>query len=320
MALTLLHPTPARRGLLAVEWLTLAYAVLTAVALTALHGLTPKVAHLLLERTALCAGMTLPIAAYRASPSRLTLFLRMLYVMVLLGYWYPDTFQVCSALPYLDSFFARADAWLFGCQPAAEWSKALPQRWVSEAFCLGYLAYFPMIAVVTFYALLQRPRQLEETTFVIMASFLAFYTVFLFVPVAGPQYYYPWLGHTAVEAGAFAPVPPQYFALHPTLPAATDAPDGPFHTLLQLMQAGGERPTAAFPSSHVGVSTVLLLLSRRLNRRLMLALLPVYVLLCGATVYIGAHYAVDALAGLPCGVAAYALTRRAYAALARRGA
>ena len=300
MALTLLRPTPARRGLLAVEWLTLAYALLTAVALTALHGLTPKVGHLLLERTALCAGMTLPIAAYRASPSRLTLFLRMLYVMVLLGYWYPDTFQVCSALPYLDSFFARADAWLFGCQPAAEWSKALPQRWVSEAFCLGYLAYFPMIAVVTFYALLRRPRQLEETTFVIMASFLAFYTVFLFVPVAGPQYYYPWLGRAAVEAGAFAPVPPQYFALHPTLPAATDAPDGPFHTLLQLMQ--------------------LLLLSRRLNRRLMLALLPVYVLLCGATVYIGAHYAVDALAGLPCGVAAYALTRRAYAALARRGA
>ena len=59
-----------------------------------------------------------------------------------------------------------------------------------------------------------------------------------------------------------------------------------------------ERPTAAFPSSHVGVSTILMLLIwTARNRRLLYWLLPFYVLLCLSTVYIYAHYAIDVLGG-----------------------
>ena len=58
------------------------------------------------------------------------------------------------------------------------------------------------------------------------------------------------------------------------------------------------RPTAAFPSSHVGISTILMILSWRTSRRLFFVLTPFYVLLCGATVYIQAHYLIDAIAGL----------------------
>ena len=73
-------------------------------------------------------------------------------------------------------------------------------------------------------------------------------------------------------------------------------------------KAAGERPTAAFPSSHVGISTVIMLLIwHTKNRRLLYCMLPFYVLLCFATVYIQAHYAVDALAGLVSGAAFYAL-------------
>ena len=60
----------------------------------------------------------------------------------------------------------------------------------------------------------------------------------------------------------------------------------------------GERPTAAFPSSHVGVSTILMLLVWQARaRRLFFWMLPIYVLLCLSTVYIMAHYAIDVLGG-----------------------
>lgn len=71
------------------------------------------------------------------------------------------------------------------------------------------------------------------------------------------------------------------------------------------MQGHGERPTAAFPSSHVGISTVILLASRKLSSTLTACLVPFYLLLCFSTVYIGAHYAIDALTGIPCGIAAF---------------
>ena len=75
--------------------------------------------------------------------------------------------------------------------------------------------------------------------------------------------------------------------------------DGFFRELVESAQESGERPTAAFPSSHVGISTVLMtILWKDNHRRLWLAMLPLYVLLCGATVYIEAHYFVDVVGGL----------------------
>ena len=43
------------------------------------------------------------------------------------------------------------------------------------------------------------------------------------------------------------------------------------------------------------------------SRRLTLILLPFFILLCLSTVYIQAHYAIDAIAGLITGVAFYYL-------------
>ena len=78
--------------------------------------------------------------------------------------------------------------------------------------------------------------------------------------------------------------------------------------LVGMAQASGERPTAAFPSSHIGISTVIMLLAMRAKRGLALALAPFYVLLCCATVYIKAHYLVDAFAGVITGVLLYLFT------------
>lgn len=76
--------------------------------------------------------------------------------------------------------------------------------------------------------------------------------------------------------------------------------------MVENAKAAGERPTAAFPSSHVGVATVIMLLAGHTrNRRLCLLLLPFFVFLCMSTVYIQAHYVIDAIAGLLTGVLFY---------------
>ena len=62
-------------------------------------------------------------------------------------------------------------------------------------------------------------------------------------------------------------------------------------------QQVGERPTAAFPSSHVGISTILMIMAWRGSKKLFACLIPFYMLLCGATVYIQAHYVIDAIVG-----------------------
>lgn len=217
MDLKILRPRPLRRSLLGIEKLTLFYAVLTSVAIVILW---PHVSHpvsLLLQRWLLCGAMIIPYFAYRWYPSRMTKFLRIFYVMALLGYWYPDTYNICSTMPYLDHVFASADQWIFGFQPAEWFSRIFSSRVFSEAFYLGYLSYFPIIVFVTFYAWLRKYQQLEYTTFVIMCSFFLFYTVFLFLPVAGPQFYYPLLSAGQLQGGVFPPVPHDYFVLHPQI-------------------------------------------------------------------------------------------------------
>ena len=136
MDLKILRPRPLRRGLLGIEKLTLFYAALTSVAIVILW---PHVSHpvsLLLQRWLLCGAMIIPYFAYRWYPSRMTKFLRIFYVMALLGYWYPDTYNICSTMPYLDHVFASADQWIFGFQPAEWFSRIFSSRVFSEAFYL----------------------------------------------------------------------------------------------------------------------------------------------------------------------------------------
>lgn len=64
--------------------------------------------------------------------------------------------------------------------------------------------------------------------------------------------------------------------------------------LVESVQKFGERPTAAFPSSHVGISTlILLLLIRGRHYSAFTITFPLYLILVFATIYIQAHYVVD---------------------------
>ena len=140
-----------------------------------------------------------------------------------------------------------------------------------------------------------------------MASFFAYYVIFVLVPVAGPTFYYKAVGIDQITAGIFPNIH-DYFNSHTDCLPSPGYTDGIFYHLVEEAKAAGERPTAAFPSSHVGISTVIMFLVwHTKNRRMFYCFIPFYVFLCLATVYIQAHYAVDALAGLLSGTLFYLL-------------
>ena len=252
-----------------------------------------------------------------------------------LAIWYQDTYEFNRSFDNLDHLFAAADQALFGCQPAITFSQQLPGAFWSEAFNLGYWSYFPMIALLsltTFYTsfisknhpsapTVQGSRSVPHSSLsttdytdgtdsslftfhssvltvppLILLSFFLFYVIYIFLPVAGPQYYFQAVGIEEIQAGHF-PSLGTYFSSHTEMLPAPGYADGLFYHLVHAAQTG-ERPTAAFPSSHIGISTIVLLLARRHAPRLLPVLIPLWALLCCATVYIQAHYLVDAIAGL----------------------
>lgn len=302
------EPLRGKRQLLLVEWSTLAYTLLTLLLLL-FHWQQIHTPWLLLEgRAFVLVGMALLWLIYVARPNRYSLLLRYLFPLTLLGYWYPDTYEFCQLLPNLDHLFAQADLTLFGTQPSIAFSQWLPQKLWSELFHMGYFAYYPLILITLLAPLVQRKNELfGRTAFVVLASFFLYYTIYLFLPVAGPQYYFQAVGFDVIESAHF-PQLFDYFRSHTEL-APSPGPEGFFRSLVESTQQSGERPTAAFPSSHVGMSTVLLLLLRHNRQRwLLLGMLPFYFFLCCATVYIQAHYLIDVMGGLVTALCFYALT------------
>jgi membrane-associated phospholipid phosphatase len=162
-----------------------------------------------------------------------------------------------------------------------------------------------MILLVEVYFFFCRYREFERASLIILSSFFIYYVIFIFLPVAGPQYYYGAIGLDNVAHGIFPNVH-DYFDLHQQRMVSPGWSDGLFYHIVEGAHEAGERPTAAFPSSHVGIAVVLMLLVAHARNWKFLALLtPFFVFLCFSTVYIQAHYAIDAIAGLLTGAACY---------------
>ncbi|KAA6332701.1 hypothetical protein EZS27_018812, partial [termite gut metagenome] len=211
----------------------------------------------------------------------------------------------------LDHVFACAEYQIFGHQPSILFSQYFPQAYISEALNLGYFSYYPMIAIVVMFYFIYRFEQFERISFILITSFFICYFIYIFIPVAGPQYYFPVIGFDNVYQGVF-PAIGDYFNYNQELLPGPGYNDGVFYQLVEASQQVGERPTAAFPSSHVEVSTVLIILARQGNKKLFAFLLPFYLLLCGATVYIQAHYLIDSIAGFILAFGLYALADRVF--------
>ena len=256
-----------RKGLLAVEWVVLAYMLLTTVVIlfTYTKAINPE--------------------------SMLWGRFRILVTMAALCY------EINRIFPNFDHVFASWEQQIFGCQPALLFYEALPSIFISEPLIIGYSGYFPLIAVVSLFYFFCRYQEFERATFIILASFFLYYVVFVLLPVTGPQYYYAVVGLDNIANGIFPDIG-THFALHQDkLPIPGD-PNGFFHQLLEAAHETGERPTAAFPSSHVGITVILSILAwKARNKPLFILTLVFLVLINLATIYLRAHYVIDIIAG-----------------------
>ena len=292
---------------MAAEWVGMAYLLFTLVFMAFVWSRLPNVVDMLVLRGGYIVATLGAMLVYRRYPSRWTLFLRVLVQMVFLSWWYPDTYELNRALPNLDHVFASLEQSLFGCQPALLFSQHLGSTFFSELMCLGYSCYYPMMVVVAVFYALYRKQEFERMMVILMGAFFVHYVIFVLVPVTGPQYYYCAVGEEQIAAGVF-PNLHDYFLTHQECLPCPGWKDGFFYHLVETAHQSGERPTAAFPSSHVSICLTLLLLAWHSRcKPLFYTLIPFAVLLFFSTVYIKAHYAVDALAGLLSGLAVYAL-------------
>ena len=300
------------KGLLAVEWIAMGYLLLTLLMMAFTWNKLVNAESMLMLRFLFIMATLTVWMLYRWKPCRLTILVRIVMQMVFLSWWYPDTYELNRVLPNLDYLFATWEQTVFNCQPALLFSQWAPWGWFSELMCLGYVSYFPLMTLLLLYYFVQRYDEFLKAAFVVLASFFAFYVIFILLPVTGPQFYYLAVGSDRIAQGIF-PDLGDWFLTHSERMAAPGWSDGFCYYLLDLTHDAGERPTAAFPSSHVGVTTVVMLLALRTRCRwLTLVMLPFYILMCLSTVYIYAHYAIDAIAGLVTGIVFYFVALRIY--------
>ncbi len=229
---------------------------------------------------------------------------RYAFLGALLAYWYPETFDINRMILNYDYLLASWEQSFFGCQPAILFAKIYPQKWFSELLYMGYLSYYPLIICSSLYFFFKDRNYFKYFFFTLLFSFFVYYLIYILFPTAGPQYYFQAIGQEQVNTGIF-PNLGYYFNEHSRLLTNNES-SGYFCDVVRSTQQLGERPTAAFPSSHVGISSIIMILKFKNRRYFLLTwMFPIYTLLVLGTVYIQAHYVIDVIAGLISAIAFY---------------
>ena len=293
-----------RKGLMGLEWVILVYTLITLLITLFCFTKLQNPDAMIWGRVRIAAITIAMWIVYRLVPCKMMKFLRIFTQMLLLGWWYADTYHINSLFPNLDHIVAHWDQLLFGCQPAMLFSEHFASPLLSELLNFAYVSYFPIILTVCAFYFFARYNQLERACFIIVASFFSFYLLFDLFPVAGPMYYYKAVGMDKIAHGIF-PAIGNYFCTHDEMLPPPGWTDGIGYNLLVAIHRG-EHPTGAFPSSHVGIAVVSMILAwKSHNKTLFFTLLPFALLIFFATVYIRAHYAIDVIAGLIAGIVLY---------------
>ncbi len=248
-----------KKGLIAVEWAMLAYTLLTTIFILVTWVRLSHPTDMLWFR-AQAVIMTLALwGVYRLCPSRLTMLFRVVGQLLLLSWWYPDTYEMNRILPNLDHVFAGWEQAVFGFQPALEFCRSWSHPIVSELLSMGYVSYYPLFVGITVFYFFFRYEQFERTAFIIVGSFFLFYLIFICLPVAGPQFYFKAVGVDQIAQGIFPNIGNYFdtiqFDVHNRdfiLPIP-GWEDGWMYKALVLAHDAGERPTAAFPLSLIHI-------------------------------------------------------------------
>ncbi len=218
--------------------------------------------------------MLLVLAAYLSQKSKLIEYLRVFIPLVFLGFFYSETDYFNNLwFTNQDPVIAGLEQKIFHCQPSLLFQGMFPGPVFRECMYFGYFSYYLMIFAVCFILTRSSLEMGKRAVFFVVTGFYIFYLFFSIFPVAGPQYYF---GRPEYASDGFSV----------------------FSSLMIFIQEVAERPTAAFPSSHVAMACIVLILASWKSTKLVLILFPFVVLLFFSTVYIQAHYLIDVLAGI----------------------
>ena len=220
--------------------------------------------------------------------------LQNILVFALMTFLYKETATLNTLIfPKIDEFLSNLDQNIFKFQPSIEFSKQFNSLFFSELFYFGYFCYYllPLVVLGILYKFL--PQKIEEFGFILISSFLLYYFIFIIIPAEGPQFYF-------------------------TFPDNYIEAQGIFGNAIKLIQKNGEAPTAAFPSSHVGISWIVIFWLYQNFRKSVKYFLPFVILLMFSTVYIKAHYFVDVVAGFLTAPIVFFLTFKFYKFLNRK--
>lgn len=277
--LRIIHPT---------DLITILYIFITGVFILLSALKLPEINSHISIRIGIVLGIGLLIYLDYIYPVRIIRFIRHFYPLALLGYFYPETDYLNNVFfPNLDPWVANLEITIFGGHPSVWFSDVFYWKWFNDLMNFGYFSYYFLIFIVCYYVFKNAFQHFSFVVFVVCMSFYIYYIVFIIIPVAGPQFYLP------------APdnhLPDAYI----------------FRKLIVLVHQMGEGPTAAFPSSHVGITCLLWILSYKFAPKLLKWLIPIGILLVFSTVYIKAHYVIDVIAGFLSVPTLYWVSSRAY--------
>ena len=252
---------------------TLAYIIFTALLLVAGAGRLEDAGSHFLMRALMIAFMGVVVYLEQENEARWPKTLHALYPLLFLVYFFPETDYLNDLfMDALDPAIIRMEISVFGFMPSVAFSACCPQPWISEIMHAGYFSFYFIILFFALYYFLKRPELFQERMFQFFFAFYIFYIIFDLFPSEGPQYFL---------AGSVPEVPQGFFITR----------------LMNGILAVGDRPTGAFPSSHIGMTWLIMYFFFQDRRRFFYYWLVPALILTLSTVYIRAHYAVDVLGG-----------------------
>jgi membrane-associated phospholipid phosphatase len=275
------------------DLIVFSYLLLSWILFFLIDGGSDQIVRATMFRLIVVAIMTI-IIVYRRK--RILNFLRIFFPFILIAYLYSETDILNNLIlgEDLDKQAIALEEFLFGMQPALLFSRRVPYSWFSELMFMGYFSYYLLVIGIPVYIYQKVDlKKGEQFAFIIITSFLIYYLIFIILPVAGPQYYF---GSNELS------VPKGYL----------------FEPAIRLIQSLGERPTAAFPSSHVSICLMLVWGCRKYAIHLLRLILPIAFIMILSTVYIGAHYAIDVIAAFILTPALYLISSKLYLFLSTR--
>jgi membrane-associated phospholipid phosphatase len=243
---------------------------------------------------ALLVGGIVALGRLRDPGHRLLRFARTYYFMLVVLFLYWELGQLGKVIrsTFLDQTVAAWEYALFGSQPAAWLADAVGSRLLTDLFMMGYLSYYVVIPLLLIPLFIVREGAFQRAAFGVTVAYCLCFFFYLFFPSSGPCWFIPGVDVNELQG---------YF----------------FTELVKKAHSGAVR-TAAFPSSHVAVSVVVLGYGARYLRPLFWIELPLVLLLAVGTVWGKFHFAIDALAGIALGIVLFLLSEWIYARFFQR--